>query len=104
MLAVGVLGLAFAIASLVDRTAARPLGVVFPALAALVPATFLTAGSILAVDHFTYTVLGFGVISSRGGPRVLYGLLMLATCVAADLVLRRLLALRARAQDGPAEG
>ena len=32
VLAVGVLGLAFAIASLVDRTAARPLGVVFPAL------------------------------------------------------------------------
>ena len=63
---------------LLQRAASRRLPNLFGVAYALVPALFLASAFFLMIDRFTYTVFGFGVVNTRGGWRVLYGVLFVA--------------------------
>jgi hypothetical protein len=49
----------------------------FLGLGAALPAVFFGAAGLMMADNFTYTVLGFGIVHTRGVLRGLYGLLFL---------------------------
>jgi hypothetical protein len=53
-------------------------GVLFK-IGLLLPSTFAATSFILVLDNFTYTVLNFGIVSSRGMVRILYGFLLLVS-------------------------
>lgn len=50
----------------------------FLAAGSLVPAAFLATTALMMVDNFTYTIFKFGVVSTKGVLRGMYGLLFLA--------------------------
>jgi glucan phosphoethanolaminetransferase (alkaline phosphatase superfamily) len=43
----------------------------------LIPAVVLASSGLLLIDNFTYTLFSFGIVTSRGCQRLLYGLLFL---------------------------
>ncbi len=51
---------------------------VFLGLGAVLPAMFLSATALMMLDNFTYTVFKFGVVSTKGIQRGIYGLFFLA--------------------------
>ena len=51
---------------------------VFQVIGAALPAFFAAALSLLLLENFTYTIFKFGIITSRGYARGVYGLLMVA--------------------------
>ena len=51
------------------------------ALGVLIPTLFVSAAALLLVDNFTYTVLGFGIVSTERISRALYALLYIVFCI-----------------------
>jgi hypothetical protein len=54
---------------------------VFLGLGALIPAAFLAFTGLMLIDNFTYTVFQFGIVSTEGFLRGVYGLVFIALLV-----------------------
>ncbi|MGV8049465.1 MAG: sulfatase-like hydrolase/transferase [Anaerolineaceae bacterium] len=47
----------------------------------LIPAVILASSALLLIDNFTYTLFSFGIVTSQGYQRILYGLLYLVMII-----------------------
>ena len=63
-------------------------------LGTLVPTVILTAVSLILLDNFTYTILGFGIVSTSGFSRFIYGFGFLVVFILLNRWIQGLLGLR----------
>jgi hypothetical protein len=69
----------------------------------LIPALVFACLVFILVDNFTYTVFGFGVVSTEGIWRAAYGLLFIVLWVVAYIVLRRRVGLDGNVERNPSK-
>ena len=65
----------------------------------LVPAALLSAACLILLDNFTYTIFKFGVVSSEGFVRFLYGFIFFIVLIFIDRWILGLLGLRGSAKS-----
>jgi hypothetical protein len=89
----GVIAISAALLTLVPAVVASrlPRGQVAAGIGLALPTGLLAASGLLLIDNFSYTMFGFGVLTTRGPVRWLYALLFVFLFAA---VLRRALRLR----------